>query len=169
MKQKTILIAGSVSIVFCLSAILIFSNNHKSSAPSQYLVRMALIPLGATSETYYFEVTKDDVLEVSSGDAKEIDGDIRDEDFMRRVEMKESISLSKEQINQLNSLINKVYRTEKFKINPLERNGGNQVKVLIKNKAYSIFEDEHKESNLNKLIQFIFNLSPIEIKPGNKI
>lgn len=115
-----------------------------------------IYPSGVLSDTYLVELSDEGILIVQHGERSD------DAKNLLKTYKSKSKELKKSELSQLDALL-----LQSMEMKPVERGalkkGGWEIKLGINGRLYHFYYGNHKDSPIDKIIDMLRKLSPIEI------
>jgi len=122
-------------------------------------VKLAISPIGMASNTYFFELSSDGIIEAKVGIRRSID--IEDANFIEPSEsMNKKLSTPEQE-----SIVKLVEEIEKDKtvLEKALRKGGWEVIISIDNNKYNFNYGDYMDISYGKLVKLMIEYSPLEV------
>jgi hypothetical protein len=122
-------------------------------------VKLAIFPIGMTSDTYFFHVNSEGILEVKIGNRNS--DDISDANFIEPTSI-DNKKLSEEELESITKLVNEI-GNDKTVLEKIIKKGGWEVIIMIENKKYNFNYGNYDDTSYGKLVKLLIQYSPLEI------
>ncbi|GEM_PF-918402 len=134
-------------------------HDNKTNYSNLIPFKMWIFPEGVNSETYFFDINSNGILEVMVGNRKS--DDISDSNFLERLESKNKLLSGIEQIN-IKKLIEDI-ENDNFDLQKMFELGGWEVVILINEKKYNFNYGDYNDLSYGKLVNTLIEYSPLKV------